>query len=289
MRVPSPAFAAIPLLVGCQSVPHITIGDERPARVYVPDGADEGGATLLLMLHGYEEDAKTLGKRIPFTEVAAGRNTVVAWPEGEEDPNGHRFWNAWDACCDEFSSGVDDLAYLVDLIGAIQEELGTDPAQVFVGGHDAGAFMAYRLACERANLITGVLAIGGTMEADEGFCDPARPVRVTHVHSIDDEVFEYPGGVRNAASYLGASETTIRWSTLNGCEDEPLEEDAADFLAEIPGRETRVARAPGCPARGRVSLWTMESDTHTPELGEDAVGELLDELVGPYEPPETAE
>ena len=52
---------------------------------------------------------------------AEANNLVWVAPDGTQDRFGFRFWNATDACCDLYGSGVDDSTYLRDLVEEIQK------------------------------------------------------------------------------------------------------------------------------------------------------------------------
>ena len=45
---------------------------------------------------------------------------MLVMPDGKVNTLGYQYWNATDACCDIFGSGVDDVAYIAGLI----EEVG---------------------------------------------------------------------------------------------------------------------------------------------------------------------
>jgi polyhydroxybutyrate depolymerase len=65
---------------------------------------------LVLVLHGYSGDAAGYLDYFRIEPLAETRGFLVCHPEGTVDSQGWRFWNATEACCDFYGSGVDDSA-----------------------------------------------------------------------------------------------------------------------------------------------------------------------------------
>ena len=59
---------------------------------------------------------------------------LYVYPDGTVDQEGRRFWNATDACCDDYGTGVDDSGYLRALIDAIITELNVDTEKIYLAG-----------------------------------------------------------------------------------------------------------------------------------------------------------
>src|SRR5262245_22597343 len=97
------------------------------------------------------------------TLVDADAAFVVA-PDGTPDSTGQRFWKADSDCCDVEQQNPDDVGYIGGLIDDISAEWPVDEHAVFVLGHSNGGRMAYRMACDRADVIAaiGVLASRAT-------------------------------------------------------------------------------------------------------------------------------
>ena len=72
-----------------------------------------------------------------------------------------RFWVIKEAGSHKFTGGgegvtgddVDDVAFIRALMDSLGKAHHTDPNQVFVCGHSAGAYMTYRLAVDLADLV----------------------------------------------------------------------------------------------------------------------------------------
>jgi polyhydroxybutyrate depolymerase len=253
----------------------LVVGGDRPVTVHVPRSYPEGQpAPLLIFLHGYGgtgaqgDDYFGLGTR------AKHDGFVYAAPDGTLDSVGNRFWNATEACCDFDSRGVDDVAYLTSVIADIQGELAIDPARIALVGWSNGAFMSYRLACERADLIAAVVGLAGATSVDPGDCAPSEPVSVAHIHGTADDTVAFDGGTvfdDPDRPYPGAEATVKAWATHDGCDatvtalDARLDLDAT--LTDDGDRaETSVEEWSGCDAGATVQLWTIPNGAHDPSI-----------------------
>lgn len=76
--------------------------------------------------------------------------------------------------------GVDDVGFLSALIGKLSADYGIPPGRVFATGMSAGGFMATRLACDRADLVSAIAPVAGTLGSGVR-CAPSRPVSVMQI------------------------------------------------------------------------------------------------------------
>ncbi|RYE89723.1 MAG: hypothetical protein EOO75_11345, partial [Myxococcales bacterium] len=217
---------------------------------------------------------------LQLTPVAAQKGILYAHPAGTLNAQLQPFWNATDACCDFFKSQVDDVAYLSGLIDEIKGRYAVDPKRVFLVGHSNGGFMAHRMACERADLVTGIVSLAGATFADPGACQPGAPVSVVQVHGTSDETVLYGGGLFFGVSYPGAVTTASRWAALDGCTLGATTAATLDLDAALPGSETAVRRAgPACAAQSAVELWTIQGGVHSPAVSGTLAGAAVDFLL----------
>jgi polyhydroxybutyrate depolymerase len=209
------------------------IGGERPAEVYVPAGYAQGTpAPLLLLLHGYNGDAAGIEEYLNLRPVADQAGVILAIPEGVKDKEGGRFWNAAPVCCDFYGAGVDDSAYLSQLIEDLQARYSVDPRRIYIAGFSNGGFMAHRMACDHADMVAGIVSMAGMGLIDQAACVPARPVAVLQIHGDADTGVLYEGGGMNDLNYPSARQTVEDWAKRNGCATTPREGPALDLLTE---------------------------------------------------------
>ncbi|MEU2202655.1 PHB depolymerase family esterase [Isoptericola sp. NPDC019482] len=256
--------------------------DGRPFALAVPPGHDPAeAAPLLVVLHGYGDEAAEVDARLGLRDGAARRGVLYALPEGTPDASGRKFWDATDACCGWDGPDVDDSSYLADVVRTVGDAYAVDPDRVAVVGHSNGGFMAYRLACDHADLVRLVVSLAGAMPADAGACAPTRPVSAVQVHGTADPVVRYEGGRIRADDYASAPASAADWARLDGCDSEPdVSAGALDLDVDIPGAETSVSSFPGCSSASRVELWAVDGAGHSPTLGDEFSSAVLDAVVG---------
>jgi polyhydroxybutyrate depolymerase len=243
----------------------------RPYGLKVPAGFDgQHRVPLVVLLHGYTASGATQAGYFGLIAEADKEGFLLAYPDGTRDPLGNRFWNATDACCDFFHSGVDDVAYLDAMIDEIAARYPVDPARVFLVGHSNGAFMAHRYACDRATRVAAIVTLAGMTWKDQSRCGAGSPVSVLHVHGRNDTTINYGGGATPEGAYPGAVETVGDWAAKDGCNGSLAATGRKlDLDRTIPGDETVEEAYTGCPPGVAVDLWTIEGGGHTPAFTEN--------------------
>ena len=152
----------------------LTIGGlQRTYVLHLPPGPPNG---LVLNLHGAGMTGNQQADLTGYNSVADRYGFVVAYPDGFDTT-----WADGRGASLPDRQGVDDVGFLSTLIDQLSRAYAVPPGRVFVTGMSAGGFMANRLACERADLVTAIAPVSGTLGA--GFpCAPSRPVSVMAVH-----------------------------------------------------------------------------------------------------------
>ena len=246
---------------------------ERPYQLVVPVGASPSTALpLVVLLHGFAETASLLDTWFGMSDEAQARTFLLALPEGTRNATGQQFWNATDGCC-AAGVDVDDVAYLSSVIEDVKARHRVDGRRVYLVGHSNGGFMAHRLACERADLVTGIVSFAGATWDDASRCTPSRPVSVLQVHGTLDAVVLYLGGrtVMGSASYPSAEDTVRTWAVKNGCTGTQLQRLTGDLdlALDVLLDETTREAFTGCPQDGAVELWSIFGGSHFPLLSGD--------------------
>ncbi|MEM9305449.1 MAG: PHB depolymerase family esterase [Pseudomonadota bacterium] len=263
--------AAVPMAHG--GVPtQATIDNGRgPVRVVVPSTYDPGEPLpLVIVLHARGTSSAQISDYLGLIDLVEDGRFIHADPVGNEDELELSFWNATDACCDVFDSGVDDSGYLRGLIERIQAEYAVDPQRIHVVGASNGGFMAHRMACDHSDLVASVVSLAGATFNDDADCAADFPVHVLEVHGTADETILYDGGTteRTGNRYPGAQETVAKWARFNDCSETSRpgpESFNLDF--SVAGEETTaLIFDQGCAEGGSAELWTMEGATHTANL-----------------------
>ena len=97
----------------------------------------------------------------------------------------------------------DDVAFIDDLLNAVEAELCIDSARVFSTGFSVGAGLSVRLACDLSDRIAAIAPVSGVYfppfnprRIPEPGCLSTRPVPVIAFHGTADPGVPFEGGER---------------------------------------------------------------------------------------------
>ncbi len=273
----SALLAAIVLGVGCGGTDDgprpRTFGGDRPADIHAPETLTAGKQyPLVVVLHGYGANGFTQYAFFGAGTLVAEDKALVIAPDGTTSSIGKQFWNADPACCDFDGTKPDDVGYIGSLIEEISAAYPVDKNQVYVLGHSNGGYMAYRMACERADLIAAIGSLAGNAATTASACNPSKPVSVLHMHGTADDTVPFLEG------NYGAVPSVTQWATHDGCGATREPTVTLDLDTAVPGDETHGEATAGCPSGVAVDLWTMEGSGHIPVFNGTAAPAIFDWL-----------
>lgn len=256
----------------------VILGGDRPAPMRIPADYDGTTRPLILLLHGYGVDAATQDAYFGLSSRVDQRGFFLILPDGTREASAQmsRFWNATDACCDFYGSGVDDVTYLLGLIDEAKARVAVD--RVYLVGHSNGGFMSYRLACEASEVVEAIVSLAGSTFLDETRCHAAEPVSVLQIHGDADGTVFFDGLMMNGLGYPSAEETVRRWAARAGCDEGAAEQGPPiDVDVALPGDETTVTTyRSGCAPGVEAELWRIQGGGHIPTLAMDFADRILD-------------
>jgi polyhydroxybutyrate depolymerase len=256
-------------VAACSSSPTArprTFGGDRPVDLEVPTPFDESKHyPLILVLHGYGASGFVQEALFGVNSLPKAGEAFVLAPDGNVDSMGHEFWNADPACCDFDHTMPDDVGYLGGLIDDVSAAWPVDRGAIYVMGHSNGGYMAYRLACDRADVITNIMVLAGVSVSDPSTCHPAAPVAVLHLHGTVDDMVPYSTAAGSVAS----------WAALDGCGTTQTAGPALDLDTSLPGAETQTTSYDGCPPGIAVELWTIQGAGHIPDFDQTTFAPLI--------------
>lgn len=201
-------------------------------RAPVPDT----GYRLHVVLHGGLGNPRHVAEVTGFHTMGYPVPTIVVFPAGTGRLDSHLLtWNAGYCCGYAQREKVDDVGFLSVLIEELRRVYPIDGEQVAITGHSNGGMMAYRMACERADLVRAIGVVAATMDLSADACRPSRPVSVYHIHGELDRNVPIAGGVGEKSvagvQHRAVDETLSLWRGFNACDPLPLSwvEDAASI------------------------------------------------------------
>ncbi|GAB3250693.1 PHB depolymerase family esterase [Nocardioides dilutus] len=210
-------------------------GERRTYRLVVPT-TGAGGAPLVVALHGLYGSGERFQLTSGWDRVAVEEGAVLVYPDS--------YTAGWRSRPTE----AQDVMFLAKLIKGVTRRQGTDPRRVYVVGNSSGAFMSYRFACDRADLVAAIGPVAGAPLAD---CaePPSRPVPVVSVHGKADTVVPYhgghpqlPGQPPGDVELPSAHEMARRWAAHNGCRPGPRRAGTVPVVTKTWGHCDRHAR-----------------------------------------------
>jgi polyhydroxybutyrate depolymerase len=241
-------------------------GKTRRYVLYLPDAnAHAGPLPLLVALHGGGGHAEFMAddERYGLIGKAERAGFAVVFPNGHSRlPRGRlATWNAGGCCGNARDTGSDDVGFIRAVVADVARRTPIDRQRIFATGMSNGGMMAYRLACEAADLFRAVAAVAGTEAVAD--CRPARAVPILHIHARDDSHVLFDGGAgadafrdrRQVMDFVSVPETIARWVRRNGCQPAPRR------ILERPG--AWCERYTGCRAAASVQLCVTAEGGHS--------------------------
>jgi polyhydroxybutyrate depolymerase len=260
-----PASESVP--VGTSSQTITVDGRARTFHVYRP-ATLPARAPLVVMLHGGFGSGTQAERSYGWDARADSGKFVVAYPDGIN----HAWAVGGDCCGDPGRTGVDDVAFVKQVVATLSRQLPIDPAHVYATGISNGGLLAYRLACD-TDLFA---AIGPDSATLLGPCPSPARVSVIHIHGTADRNIPYNGGEGEGVAHMnGPAVPTLvaQWRTVDGC--------AAPVVTTAAPVTTSVAT---CPDGRAVELVTIDGAGHQ---WPGSTRTLVQRLAG-TDPPSTA-
>lgn len=119
------------------------------------------GASLILMLHGYGNNASSFREMVHLEEQAKKRGYAVVYVTGASNPSDATSSQGWNSGIGNSSN--DDVAFLCSLVAYLEESYGFDTKETYAVGFSNGAFMTYRLAVEASDTFEAIVSVAGKM------------------------------------------------------------------------------------------------------------------------------
>src|SRR6478735_4199178 len=204
-----------PVSLGMDTAGSLAFGGlDRTYLVHAPAGVDHPTG-LVINLHGAGMSAAEQASLTNYDAVADQHGFAVVYPDGID-----LSWADGRGASVPDRQGVDDVGFLVALADRLTQDFGIDRGRVFATGMSAGAFMANRLGCARADVFSAIAPVAGTLGS--GFpCAASQPVSVLEIHGTADDVVPFNGGPMvgrgGPSDIVAAPAMAARWRELNGC------------------------------------------------------------------------
>ncbi len=198
----------------------------REFAIYIPQAAvDAGPQPLLFILHGGGGNMDRM-RNIGFESLADRDGGILVYPQGVDER-----WADGRGTTEPELEGVDDVAFIAQLVELVERNLDIDSDRIGVTGASNGGMMSFRLACELDGILSmsaPVIAAMPSRLVDS--CEPGQPPSLLGIQGTDDEFVTFEGGEVSHDRYprLGeggaiesAAETMTFWAHQLGCDGSP--------------------------------------------------------------------
>ncbi|MEV5532773.1 alpha/beta hydrolase family esterase [Streptomyces prunicolor] len=264
------AKPAEPRLSAPVTVDAITVADRtRSYRAFVPADLPPG-APLLFVLHGSQQDGKTIrtATGYGFDRLAERHKFAVIYPDGYK-----RGWNdgRTAAVTPARKEDIDDEGLIAALVERFRQGHGIDPTRVFVTGFSNGGQLAFRLAARTPERLAGIAVIGAGLPTPDQWAvpEPKSPLPVLLIAGTRDPIMPYEGGeasifgFQKRGTVLSAEATARAFAEVNGITRPPISWpptgsplDGSDAPSVIETRFTEPGKPP-------VVTFTVTGGGHT--------------------------
>lgn len=260
-------------------------GETRTAILHVPPQAARAARLpVVLNFHGASANARAHQRYVRMDALADRAGFVVVYPNGT-GPLRTRLltWNAGTCCWPAAAVPVDDVGFIRKLLDELPRYIRIDSARVYATGLSNGAMLSYRLAVELSDRIAAIAPVAGAM-ALRPFA-PRRAVPILDIHSMDDPVTLYTGGLgppfpreQSLAMHDGVADTLARWATFMSCRSPVRHRQVQRGRAGSPAARHTATRIvyEGCRDGARIVHWRLTGAGHVwPGARSDGLPEFL--------------
>ena len=238
-------------------------GTVRSYNLVVPPDLTKKSA-LIIALHGFSGNAKTIERISNLSEYAIKYNFFVVYPNGYGTDNNVLFsWNAKFCCGGSLFNNSDDVLFIKTLIQELTTNFPINPKKILVTGISNGAMMVHRIGIELGDIISGIIPVAGAIGT--AYPKPFQheiskyPLDVIIFHGLKDTFIPYNGGkgvTGKPSEFLPVIEQVKYWVAVNQCDQEPEKEVLVDgqVIKEVYSSEKTGKK---------VIFYVLTEGTHT--------------------------
>ena len=221
----------------------------RTADVHVPPTYNASAATMLVLnFHGLGDGSVKQAALTSMNASSDGKRFIVVYPNGLGTS-----WNAGNCCGSSQLGGVDDVAFVKELLAEIGKEYCVDAKRTFATGMSAGGFFSHRLACEMADTFAAVAPVAGVLGIPQDACKPSRPVPLLHFHGTSDPLISFGG--RPLFGFPSVDASIAFWRGADGC--------GPDTETTFQQGDTTCTKWGSCKGGSDVTLCKVDGGGHT--------------------------
>jgi polyhydroxybutyrate depolymerase len=232
-------------------------GVVRTYRLHVPGSFQKNASALVVVLHGSGGNGLGMEVGTGFSSLGDQMGFAVVYPDGLfESMGGQTNWAYF------FNDFTDDVAFIRQLLQALQASIQFDPRQVYVTGLSSGALMSHRLGVQLADRVAAIGVVEGALfssvtSSGAPVPAPVAPVSVLMLHGDRDTTIPLCG----TPTFASQDRTFTFWAGSLSCSRLDSADPICDGQGNItPGTEKSAS---GCAANTEVRFYRLIGGTHT--------------------------
>jgi poly(3-hydroxybutyrate) depolymerase len=194
---------------------------------YTPENSQyEHPFGIIVCLHGFNRSMEDFFNEYNFSEIADSLNYIILAPQAlpEQDQNvindaklitllssnnlslnsvwscglsvkaGFYLYGVYIPILNEkLNKSVDDTGFIASIIDHTRNEYGLAAGNTFVFGTSMGGYMAYQLALEQGDKLSGLISMAGSMGLSVSGTEKRIKTPICDFHSVTDEIVPYIG------------------------------------------------------------------------------------------------
>ena len=202
--------------------------------------AGEGPHPVLIWYHGHRGNGASIHRSGGLKQDFLDRGYAVLAPNGFRRGDGPRSYPARDG------APRDDVAFTFAALEVATTRADLDLSRVYVGGFSAGGSMAWLLACEAGNRLSGMVSVAGALRRPNTTdCAGLAGLPILQVHGFADGQVPFEGRAIRDWHQGSVWDALEQARAANGCRSNP------DQIEMVDGFRTRLwaASCSGAPVR----------------------------------------
>ncbi len=280
---PAPGEVPVNILLENRSIR--VSNQDRQFHLYLPGEPETSPIVLLLHGNGGSSDQilGLTGTKAPhkvWLDIAHQENIILVIPNGSIGPDGRRGWND---CRDDARTNPDsdDLRYISELIGFVQDAYGSTDSPVYSVGTSNGGFMSMRLAAEIPAAIDAIAIIVASKPVNSECIEPGVPVSALFMNGTQDPILPYNGGqiATDRGEVFSTAETVNYWIERNQTDTTPTVFDIPNSDSEDESTVYRYSYRNGI-GDTVVEHYEVVNGGHTEPSIKERYGTLFKLIVG---------
>ena len=237
-------------------------GFDRTYSYVTPDNYDASKSyPLVVVFHGAGSTGIDMMSHTGLKELAAKNGYIIAFPDGIEQ--GWGYLNKEDQ--DSRDVYTEDWNFFAALVDDVAAHASVDAKRVYVIGLSNGGSLAYRIMCEQADRVAGVVVLASTLStytADS--CVGTAPVPLMMVLGTGDRTFPFGGSAEIKGKRLILQLSFQQQMTFLAQHQQCKLSGGTTGTVSVPGSQFEVVRDfyNECPGGAPILVYAMIDFEH---------------------------